>query len=194
MREAVSSEETLSFLVREANGSLPDGSEAKFRKTTIADAPAYARDIGTDSAATFTMRLREATNCYVVEKEGRFVHATWVADGPSWVREIQRYFVPPPGDTYIFESYTRPEVRGRGIYPFAIASLAAELGGQGVHRLWVGVEGHNPASMRAVTKAGFDEAFRILYSRRFGHLNVSLPEGPMADVGRNTIVVASDLG
>lgn len=194
IREAFSSDDVLILLLRDASGDVPARTGLKFRPAEPDDAAIYARDVGTDSESTFTARLGDATSCYVVESAGMIVHATWATTEPAWMREVQRYFVPPHGDAYIFESYTRPDARGRGIYPFAITSLASFLGTRGIARMWVGIEGHNEASLRSVTKAGFHEAFRLSFSRRLARLTLSPPQGPMAEVGRRCIVDRATLG
>lgn len=188
LEEALHSDDVLTFLVRDTGGTLPRRDGFTFREAKRSDAAIYARDIGTDSAGTFRARLGGSTRCYVVESAGRLVHATWTTTSAAWTRELQRYFVCPQGDIYIFESYTRPEMRGRGVYPLAIASMAAVAGESGRSRMWVGIEGHNPASYRAVTKAGFRDAFRVAYARRLARLTVGDPTGPLADVGRACIV------
>jgi ribosomal protein S18 acetylase RimI-like enzyme len=143
------------------------------RVATAADGPIYERDIGTDSAATFTIRLTEQTRCFVVEAPGpKLVHATWVTTSAAWTRELGGYLVVPPGDAYVYESFTRPDARGRGIYPLALAEICRELAAEGIERVWVGVEEDNEPSIRAVTKTGFRESFRIRYRRKFGHLQI----------------------
>lgn len=133
-----------------------------------ADGPAYERDIGTDSASTFARRLASGTRCFVARRAERIVHASWVTTRAAWTRELRAYLRPPPGDAYIYESYTRPDERGRGVYPLALRALAAELGRGGVRRAWVAAEARNPASLRAIAKAGFEETFRLSYRRTLG--------------------------
>jgi ribosomal protein S18 acetylase RimI-like enzyme len=184
------SDNVLIFLVRNSSDRPEAPQGLVFRWAEPSDGDRYARDVGTDSPTTFRNRLDASTHCYLVESDDRIVHATWVTTSGAWMRELQRYFLCPDGDAYIFESYTRPEVRGRGIYPLAIRSLAHALGAQGIARMWVGIEGHNPASLRAVTKAGFAEAFEIPYRRRLARLTVGEPSGPKAELGRGRIVRA----
>ncbi len=185
LREGVASEDELIMFLRVVGGSLESLGDLKFRRATADDAERYARDIATDSPTTFRARLTQRTHCYVVESNDRLVHATWATIAVAWTREIRAYLRPPPGDAYIYESYTRPEMRGRGVYPFALRGIAAVLEGEGLHRIWVAVEAHNPSSIRAVTKAGFAEAFRISFSRRLGRLRIQPPAGEMADLGRS---------
>lgn len=179
LRKGWSSEERLLFLVHDSGGDEPDPPDLEFRAATAADGPLYARDIGTDSAATFAARLTDATRCWLVLHEDRIAHATWTTTAGAWTREIGRFFRPPPGEGYIYESFTSPAVRGRGIYPLALRHIVARLGAEGITRLWVGVEADNEPSIRAITKAGFEVAFEISYRRRFGRLTLGPPEGPL---------------
>ena len=160
---------------------------ATVRQASESDADMYARDIGTDSPVTFRARLSENNRCFVMVQDGRFAHATWVATTQVWMRELRRYFRPPLGDAYVYESYTRPEARGRGAYPLVLREIASWAEGQGLARLWVGVEADNPASRRAVEKAGFARAFESCYRRRFGRLFLSAPVGPHAAIGREAL-------
>jgi GNAT superfamily N-acetyltransferase len=180
-RELVSSRKRLLFFVREAS----DGPEVKgdgliFRQATAADAHVYVRDIGTDSVRTFRERLSDSTRCFLVFQGDLCVHATWMTTLAAWVRELQRYFRPPEGDAYVYESFTRADARGHGVYPFALVSIAAWLDARGIKRIWVGVEDENRGSMKAVTKGGFTAAFEIGYGRRWGRITVDEPVGELA--------------
>ena len=182
LKETIRSDDTLLFLLAETSGSPPMPPSEKtrsleFRAARPEDGPRYARDIGTDSAATFGSRLTAATRCYLVLDGDLIVHATWVTTAGAWLRELATYFEPPAGDAYIYESFTRAEVRGRGVYPFALGNISRTLTHE-VRRLWVGVEAHNSPSFRAITKAGFSTACEVSYRRRLGRLRVDLASGP----------------
>lgn len=180
-REMVSSDEKLLILVREAaNGPEPASDGLVFREASAADAEIYVRDIGTESVRTFRERLSDSTRCFLVFKGDLCVHSTWMTTLGAWTREIQRYFRPPEGDAYVYESFTRLEARGFGAYPFALTSLAAWLDARGIKRMWVGAEAHNVKSLKAITKAGFGPAFEIGYRRKWGRISVQEPVGALA--------------
>lgn len=183
LREAVSSQEVLIVLARSTGGEMPNSMGLTFREATPEDGPRYAHDIATDSASSFRARLSDRTRCFVVVAESRLVHATWMTSAAAWTREVRAYFRPPPDEAYIYESFTRADVRGRGVYPFALAGISGWLAGRGIERVWVAVEAHNPPSLRAVSKAGFEEVDRIHYARRMGRLHV---EGPRCPSGEPT--------
>lgn len=173
-REFVSSQEQLIILVRPAGNGGDPGERADLvvKRATPEDASIYERDVGTDSRSTFRARLVDGTACYLVMAGDRAVHATWCTTTGAWTREIEALLMPPAGDAYVYESYTRPEVRGRGVYPYALRQIAADLSERAVRRVWVAVEASNAASLRAVAKAGFEPSFAIGYRRRWGRIEV----------------------
>jgi GNAT superfamily N-acetyltransferase len=168
-----------------AEGPVP--ADLVFKAADPTDGPAYARDIGTDSPLTFSSRLADGAVCFLVVKDGLIVHATWGTFTSAWTRELQRHFCPPKGDMYVYESYTRPEVRGRGVYTFALRQIARWAAERGTDRVWVAVEHDNPPSLKAVAKAGFSPAFEVTFARRFGRLTVHSPVGPRADECRGCL-------
>jgi hypothetical protein len=187
LKEAWSSEETLILNVRAAAEVDRPGEGLTFRRAGVDDAEKYARDIGTDSAKSFLARLAPDVRCYVVEGEGRFLHSSWVTTTGAWTREIRAYLTPPDGDAYVYESFTRADARGRGIYPFALAGILTALSADGVQHVWVGVEANNTPSRKAIAKAGFAEAFTIGFRRRLGRLTLKEPSGPRTEQARHFV-------
>lgn len=186
-KAALHSDGCLKLLVRESGGAAEYRADLFFREATVHDAARYAGDIGTDSPGTFRRRLSPWTRCYVVDDGTRFLHASWVTTSRAWTSEIKDYISPPVGDSYVYESFTRPETRGRGIYPFALFSICAQMAEQGVGRVWVGVEADNAASIRAITKAGFHDAFELSFHRAWGRVHIDEVSGPLAEQGRTMI-------
>ena len=190
VRSAVGSAGTLEFLVRDTEATCPASDDLSFRAATFADAPAYAAQIGTDSVATFRARLTDTTGCYLVETQGRIAHASWVTTSGAWTAELGRLVTPPPGAAYVYESFTDPALRGRGIYPFALACICAELSSQGIDQVWIGVEATNAPSVRAITKAGFEPAFSLGFRKRWGKLEVDAARGPRAEAAGEIVRIA----
>jgi GNAT superfamily N-acetyltransferase len=171
----VRSEDSLIMLVRGAGTPTPElrhDPGLVLRVAAPADAPEYAREIGTDAAATFRHRLTPTTSCFLVHGPDGLLHASWVTTGAAWTREIDAYLVPPPGDAYVYESFTTPEARGRGVYPFALAGICDWAQARGIGRVWVAVEEGNAPSLKAIRKAGFEPAYTMRYARRLGRLTL----------------------
>jgi GNAT superfamily N-acetyltransferase len=175
VREWARSDDELIMLVREAAAPTPGFRHdpgLAFRAATPADADLYARAIGTDSAATFGRRLTPTTECFLVHGGDELLHASWVTAGAAWTREIDAYIVPPEGDAYVYESFTRPQARGRGVYPFALRGICEWARDRGLAQVWVAVEAGNAPSLKAIRKAGFEPAYEMRYGRRLGRLSL----------------------
>jgi hypothetical protein len=179
LRETIHSKETLIFFARRVaeDFKLARDPGLTFRGATASDANLYEQQIGTDSAATFAQRLGAGARCFFVFDGDTLLHSSWVTTGPAWTREIRRYFQPPPKDAYVYESFTRPEARGRGVYPFALNEICRHSATEDRKLVWVGAEESNAASKRAIEKAGFKEQFLVRYVRILGFLRVDEPEG-----------------
>ena len=176
-REWARSDEELIMLVRDAGAPTPElrhDPGLVFRAAEPGDGDLYARVIGTDSAATFRRRLTPTTRCFFVFGGDELLHASWVTTGAAWTREIRAYIVPPAGDAYVYESFTRPEARGRGVYPFALRGICASGAAEGVTRVWVAVESGNAPSLKAIRKAGFEPTYEMRYGRRWGRLSLAV--------------------
>lgn len=184
LREEIHSGDTLLFLVRDATPMEREGPGLRFKRADASDAERYARDIGTDSATTFRSRLTGGTRCFIVEDASKILHASWVTTEKAWAREIRGYLIPPPGGAYVYESFTRADARGRGIYPSALVNIISVLARERLNEVWIAVEADNAPSRRAIEKAGFVFAFELSYRRRWGRLTLDPPQGPRAEVGR----------
>ena len=133
------------------------------RWATTGDTDVHAELLGGDPSPPLADRLSDANRCYLALEEGCALHATWCSTTATWTEELQTYLAPPSGDAYIYESFTRADARGRGVYPMVLRSIAALLHREGIRRLWVGVEETNLASVRAIRKGGFEDAFAISF-------------------------------
>jgi ribosomal protein S18 acetylase RimI-like enzyme len=181
-RGRLSSEGVLRFLTRGTTGDVePSIPELSFRRADLDDAAGYAREVGTDSSGTFIARLDRTNWCYLAEVGGRIVHASWATTSGAWIGEIGRYFVVPEGGLYVYESWTSPEARGRGIYPDVLRRIAADVAPRGIDEIWIGVGEGNRPSVRAIEKAGFVVAFEIAFRRRAGRISLEAPVGPRSE-------------
>jgi GNAT superfamily N-acetyltransferase len=178
LRTHLWSDLTLVVLQRPAGGQAAPHSGIEIREAEPGDAPAYERDIGTSPGPAVERRLGEpGSSCWIAQEGGRIVHASWVATQAAWLGEAARSFVVPPGDAYIYESFTRPEMRGRGVYPAVLITISKTLGQRGTRMLWIAAETTNVPSLRAIEKAGFTHSFEIRVRRRAGRVHVVVPPG-----------------
>jgi GNAT superfamily N-acetyltransferase len=165
-------------LQRPTGGSEGGVPGMRIREAGPDDASAYERDIGTDLAATVRSRLASPTSsCWLAEKDGRIVHSSWMETETAWMGEADRFFLVPSGDAYIYESFTRPELRGQGVYPAVLRTISARSASRDLRRLWIAAERTNLSSLRAIEKAGFVRSFEIGVRRRWGRTVATTPPG-----------------
>jgi hypothetical protein len=189
---ALHSEEELIFLRRSSlwTEEVPrkTNEPLALERATPDDGRDYERFIGTDSATSFAKRLTDRTSCWFVRGRGMVLHATWTTTGEAWTNEIKRYFAPPPGAAYVYESFTRAEARGLGVYPFALVEIGRRLAEEGTATMYVGVEASNSASVRAITKAGFEPVFTLRYEARYGKLSLADASGVEPELAARLLI------
>ena len=181
-REFISSADELVVLARFAGGDWAPRDDLEFVVASPSDGQRYARDIGTDSPSTFAARLTATTQCFLVTDGSRILHSSWVATESAWTRELGGYLMVPDGDCYVYESFTRADARGRGVYPFALKGISNWAAQRELLRVWVAVESGNSASLRAVSKGGFEPQLTIAFRRSVGRLQVTGGDCPSGDI------------
>lgn len=120
-------------------------------------------------------RFKNGHLCFVAEQGGKIIHYTWVCFGGYYTEEIESQLSFGPDVPYIFDVFTLPQQRGKGIAGQVIEKACVYLRDQGYREVCTSVVAENAASLSVVRKVGFREvkvitlreAFRIkLYSQR----------------------------
>ncbi|HKW80804.1 MAG TPA: GNAT family N-acetyltransferase, partial [Casimicrobiaceae bacterium] len=60
-------------------------------------------------------RLRSGHLCFVARRDGRIVSGVWVAAQPVWSKFLRRWLDVAPGEAHVYDKFTDPAYRGRGI-------------------------------------------------------------------------------
>jgi GNAT superfamily N-acetyltransferase len=98
-------------------------------------------------------RVREGNAPYLACLDGRPVAVGWSAHRRGHIGSLARAFELPPASRYLWDFYTVPELRGRGIYP-RLLQAALDTDTEAT-RFWIGHDAENVASRRGILKAGF---------------------------------------
>lgn len=129
----------------------------------------------TDSEASELQdRRRNGHRPYVALLNGKAVAYGWVATRTAEIGALGLSLVLSPGDRYLWDFFTHPDWRGRGIYPRLLrAVLGMEKDGE---RFWIGYDAPNVASARGIAKVGFQIVVQIV---RLNNGSLALvPVGP----------------
>lgn len=98
----------------------------------------------------------------------RVAHLSWAAPHPRAVTGDPVFrCIGRPGTAFIGPCFTHPDQRGRGLYPWALQRLSAELSSSGARQVWINTRTSNAASVRGIEKAGFTVVQDLPYRRWF---------------------------
>lgn len=100
-------------------------------------------------------RLRSGEMCFVARHQGRIVAAAWAAVQPVWVPFLGCQIDMAPGDAHIYDKFTAPAYRGRGIANGVRSFHLRHLQRAGFRRATGTVLPENVSSLRDDFRGGF---------------------------------------
>lgn len=127
-------------------------------------------------------RLRSGQVCFVARHEGSVVSACWATTEAAWSDYLACVIPVEAGEVFMFDAFTHPAYRGRGIAPALCAQQLNHYCQAGLGRATRAVLPENAPALRAHAKAGFRPYAMIgmlrvgPWRRRFG--------GPCKGAGR----------
>jgi GNAT superfamily N-acetyltransferase len=101
-------------------------------------------------------RLEEGHHVYTWAAEGRLLHYSWL--GPrtsSGGSDFGHEFRFPEPAVVLWDDYTRPEARGRGLQTTSLHRRVKDAAAAGETSLMIGVRGENRVSRHNIEKVGF---------------------------------------
>lgn len=113
-------------------------------------------------------RFENGHLCFVAEQGGKIIHYTWVCFGGYYTEEIESQLSFGPDVPYIFDVFTLPQQRGKGIAGQVIEKACVYLRDQGYREVFTSVVAENAASLSIVRKVGFREVKVITLREAFG--------------------------
>jgi GNAT superfamily N-acetyltransferase len=162
--------------------SLPPGVDL-----SVWDSPAAANDGGRPWHQEAERRIREGQVCAVARHESKVIAYCWLTHKPEWVAEVSRLVVPGPDEVYLYDAFTAPAWRGRGLFPAMLGQLIQYARTHGKRRALIFVLARNRASRRAIERAEF-ELFQAVSRVRLGGLRLLWFRGTRSARQRVTLV------
>jgi GNAT superfamily N-acetyltransferase len=120
-------------------------------------------------------RMRRGDRPWLARIAGAVVGWGWSAAAELSIGELGISRPIPPGNRYLWDFFTVPPWRGRGIYPRLLQAIVSRE--VDADRFWLGHDLDNAASARGVAKSGFRQA-GVLY-RRENETFVLVPSEPL---------------
>ena len=100
-------------------------------------------------------RVDRGERCFGSLRDGRVVAARWATYGAVEADYLRIGLRLPDGDAWIFDSWTDPRERGKGVASEASAALGAALAAEGATRFVVIVMNGNRSGHAAVLRSGY---------------------------------------
>lgn len=116
--------------------------------------PALMAELGETALAETTRRFAEGHRAYVASLGGVPAAFGWVATRQARIGELNHAFTLPQGHRYLWNFRTRPNYRGRGIYPHLLRFITEAQQAEATHQ-WIMHAPENDSSERGIQKAGF---------------------------------------
>jgi len=117
-------------------------------------------------------RLGSGQHFYSRIEDGRLVHWGWLIDHETTLEptEIGERLTLPVQSAVLFDFYTRPEFRGRGLYGRALGQCIADAGRvPNARHVVISVLADNTPSRRTTEKAGFEHWLSLFRHRVLWH-------------------------
>ena len=127
-------------------------------------------------------RWRSGQACFVARHEGSVVSACWATTEPAWSEYLACQIPVEAGEVFMFDAFTHPAYRGRGIAPALCAQQLIHYGQAGLRRATRAVLPENAPARRAHAKAGF-RPYAMIRTLRIGPWQRRF-SGPCKGAGR----------
>jgi len=154
------------------------------------DSPAVAGRAAAPWHPEAHSRLDDGQACAVATHGSSVVAYCWLTRSPARVAEIDRVVVPAPDDVYLYDAFTAPAWRGRGLFRALLLHLVAFASARGRARALIFATSGNRASCRAIERAGFEIVRSVSRVELFG-LSILWPPRSRAPASRVTLVEAA---
>jgi ribosomal protein S18 acetylase RimI-like enzyme len=127
------------------------------------------------NTARLHKRLEAGNRCFLAEMRGHPLAYLWLfrndgtkAQQLNACTDMQVDLIIPPKWAYLWDVWTEPRFRGRGIQPNATRILCGRLIGEGCRGLVTLVNAANRSSLRAFARNGFSRRAALFHIRLLG--------------------------
>lgn len=146
-----------------------------FNRDALGDLLQFEEAVDQRSKASFLSdalaRLEQGQHVYTTVDTGRLVHFGWLVERQetSFLSEVNQTFTLPPASAVLYDFYTHPSARGRGLYQAAMRQMLRDaVSVPGTEHVFIFVLADNLASRHAIEKVGFQYQGSLFERGRFG--------------------------
>lgn len=140
--------------------------------------PAERNDRSKQSFLSDVMnRIGAGVHSYTVVRDNRLVHYGWLTErsAQSFITEVQHPYQYPPNSAVMWDFYTHPAYRGKGLYAQSLKQIMGDAAAKaGIDFIYIAVLADNFASRKAIERAGFTYHESIVRKVRFGNASYKI--------------------
>ena len=126
-------------------------------------------------------RLENGNHLYSYVESGQLLHCGWLIERQKVSRftEVEQEFAYPDNSAVLFDFYTHPAARGRGLYQSALRQMLVDVAAiPGTAYIFISVRADNGPGRHVIEKIGFRHYARVREEVRFGRsTRWTLPAG-----------------
>jgi GNAT superfamily N-acetyltransferase len=93
--------------------------------------------------------------CFAARHGGALASTTWACRSQHWVPDLHFMWHVAPGEVYLYDSYTAPQLRKRGLFPALGTHILRYFRSLEVERALTTIAPENTASIHSRAKVGF---------------------------------------
>jgi len=116
-------------------------------------------------------RIESGESAYTIGIDGRLAHSGWLVRNQteSHMTEVQQTIALPPGSSSLYDFYTHPDFRGRGLYRAMMKHMLCEaFADPSTQHAYISVLADNLPSRHVIESIGFQYQGSLYRERRRG--------------------------
>jgi acetyltransferase (GNAT) family protein len=163
---------------------------ATFRRVEPDLLPALISAVGGDASDELLKRFETGRRCYTAWVGERIAAYGWVSLNEEYIGELNLRIKLLPGEVYIWDCATTPELRRNHLYSGLLSYIIGELRNGGFCRAWIGADIDNIPSQQGIARAGFHHVADLVVARVLAMRQVwaqgqpGVPESVIAEARR----------
>ncbi len=174
-RRWLGSARELRVYAHDAAGVADGAEDDLIRRDALEDLLTYEAVEGSPTSREFLSgalaRIEAGAHVYTSVADGRLAHWGWLAERQetSFLSEVRTGFTFPPNSACLYDFYTHPHYRGRGLYTRSLRRMLRDAARvPGTEKVYIFVLADNIASRKVIEKAGFRYEGSLFEAVRFG--------------------------
>ena len=138
---------------------------ASFRRVGPDLVPILVSTMDGVSSEELLKRMETGRRCYAACVKDQVAAYGWVSFDDERIGELNLRIRLLPGEVYIWDCATKPELRRNRLYSALLSFIVGELAAENFCRVWIGADMDNKPSQQGIARAGFHHVADLVVTR-----------------------------